>query len=180
MYVYENPVRIDPGECRFYIHPSLRLALGAESATELYPYRSALISSQLHQAALDFNLGNVIGGGIVIRPNSRTVRLRSVTRSGDRIVRRLEELDLPSEIAREVYDQIQSMLTDTREIQDQILSGRADDSAASPYVRWAISFLSYLGSRLQQGSVGDDENIRVLARTLEDEARRLGDEYRSA
>jgi|HubBroStandDraft_3_1064219.scaffolds.fasta_scaffold10505_1 hypothetical protein len=180
VYVYENPVRIDPNECRFYIHPSLRLALGAESATELYPYRPALISSQLHQAVLGSNLGTVIGGGIVIRPNIRTVRLRSITRAGDRITRRLEDLDLPNEIAHEVYNQIQSMLSDTQEIQGEILSGRAGDSAVSSYFHWAIAFLSDLGGRLQQGSVGDDENIRILARTLEDEARRLADELGSA
>jgi hypothetical protein len=175
VYTYQDPVRIEPGECRFYIHPSLRLALGAESATALYPYRPALVASQLQQVAIGINVGNVIGD-VAVRFDRRAYQLRSITRAGDRITRQLEDLDLPHEVAREVYSQIQSMLRDTNRIQLHISSGHGDAGVVNGYFRWAITFLSDLGGRLQESGMSDDQNIRILARTLEDESRRLAKE----
>jgi hypothetical protein len=174
VYIYEDPSRVEPNECRFYIHPSLRLALGAESASALHPYRPALVASQIQQTAIDANIA--VGRSFVVRPDRRAYQLRSISRAGDRITRRLEDPDLPLEVGHEVYDQIQSMLRDTKNLQDHIFAGQGDSTAVNAYLRWAITFLSDLGHRLQQGGMGDDQNIRVLARTLEDEARRLADE----
>jgi hypothetical protein len=173
-YAYADPVRIEPAECRFYIHPSLRLALGAESATDLHPYRPALVTSVIKQSALQHNLGR-LAAEVVFRPDVSAERLRSITRAGDRITRQLEDPQLPPEVAREIYDRIQDMLRDTRTMQDHFVASRGDADVGS-YLRWAIEFLSDLSRGLQEGSISDDREVLALARTLQDEARRLGED----
>jgi len=169
-YVYQDPARVEPDECRFYLHPGFRQALRSVTATDLHPYRSAMMIDRM--SPVDFGrFGEVVG----IRGGPDFGLLDSVGRAGERIMRRLQDPRLLPEAAQEIDSRIRAMIDDTLTVRRELVVGLGDVDLYG-YVRWAVEFLSDLGRRLQASGVGDDDAVRTIARTMEDEARRLASE----
>lgn len=171
VFSYEDPARVEPDECQFYVHAGFRQALRSITATDLHPYRPPEVIQEVGKL---HNLGRI--GSVVQRADPGYELLRSIQRAGDRILSRLDDPEIAPEAAHEIRDRIQSMLKNTEEIRQLLGEDPSRSVNVRLYVRSTCSFLFDLAKRLQESGMGDDLRMRTIARTMEDEARRLADE----
>jgi hypothetical protein len=173
VYSYEDPARVEPGECQFYIHPCFRQALRSVTAADLQPYRIPTVFQELEI------LQNVVRlGAPEVRRGHQYARRSSIERSARRILLLLDHPQLAPEAAAEIGSPIREMLAYSDEVRVRLESGSIGEVEMSGYVRSTCNFLLDLARELQTGSIGDDLAIQTVARTMEDEARRLAEEAR--
>lgn len=174
VYSYQDPVRIEPNECQFYIHPCFRQALRSSTATDLQPYRPPPID--LLDAEILNNASRI--GEVRLRSAWRYYGQGTIAECAQRILERLNNPQLPPEVAVEIGAQIRQMSEYAKKMLDRLNQNECDELELSGYIRWTCQFLLDLARELQDGGMADNQPIQTIARAIEDEARRLGEEAR--
>ena len=170
VYSYQDPARVEPNESQFYIHPCFRQALRSATATDLKPYRPP--PTTLLEADILSTAGRI--GNVRLRGGRGYYERSSIERSVERILERLNDPQLAPDAAAEIAERVQQMSKHADQVRRKARS--VDETELSGYIRWTCRFLLDLAQELQDGGMGDDHRIQTIARTIEDEARRLADE----
>ena len=172
VYSYQDPARIEPTECRFYIHPCFRQALRSTTAADLQPYQPP--PALLQDAEILNTAGRI--GSPKVREGWGYYRQSSIARAAQRILSLLNDPQLAPEAADEIGTRMQQMSIYATRMLDRLESKDIDEMELSGYVRWTCHFLVGLAHELENGGIGDDYTVTTIARTMEDEARRLAEE----
>jgi hypothetical protein len=166
-YTGPGQLPIQPHETEFHIHPCFRPALNAERAAPLTPFRDPEHVANIAVQYGRIDVVDVIQGyEQTITPPRDFRLLDELTRSCERILRRLNRAKLPIDAREQVSAEISQLLSSTLRAHD---SGAVD---AVRHVASAADYLAGLARQLRDAGIDGTGSISVI-RTLSDEAQEL-------
>ena len=202
VYIYDDPVLVEPEEFRFHIHPSVRPALRSESASPRRNSRGGAKDLDSYNSSDNISIGavgsglasSVNVGGIqrefVVRGDIEYSMLEAIQQVATRINRAVYDSRSSSKMFKEVSEPInehlERMLSDAKLIEGRITQGRLKKTRDSEldnaipevddFIHRTVDSLSDLGAHLRRiGAGGNDLNLEALGREIENGARYLSD-----